>query len=135
MRQRDRSGTERLVDPATEAVEPASDPATEPRSYDLRQPGPTVVEAIQSSAQPGFVRRPQLTPLSRIYISRRGTNRSAFVRNEDDVEASCYSWFCGRAAGSPVLDEQVTIFARARVIAGPHGAGLNNAICARQVAS
>ena len=29
------------------------------------------------------------------------------------------------------FDQQVTYFARARVIAGPHGAGLNNAMFAR----
>jgi hypothetical protein len=115
------------VEPATEAVEPAIDPETEPRSYDLRQPEPTVIEAIQ-------VLRTGICPVAvtdrpeYVYISRRGTESFRHLSNEDEVEAVMMRLgFAVVRTEDLSFDEQVATFARARVIAGPHGAGLNNA--------
>ena len=117
------------VEPATGAVEPAIDPATEWRSYDLRQPGPAVVEAIQvlrAGVRPTAAAGPEY-----IYISRRGTESFRRVSNEEEVEAAMIrSGFVVVRTENLSFDEQVATFARARVIAGSHGAGLNNAIFA-----
>ena len=118
------------VEPATEAVEPASDPATEPRSYDLRQPGPSVIEAIRV-LRTGIRPTAATDPPEYVYISRRGTESFRHLRNEDDVEAVMMRLgFVVVRTEDLSFDEQVATFARARVIAGPHGAGLNNAIFA-----
>jgi capsular polysaccharide biosynthesis protein len=115
------------VEPATEAVEPVIDPATEPRSYDLRQPGPAVIEAIQilrnGICSTAATDRPEY-----VYISRRGTDSFRHLSNEDEVEAVMMRLgFVVVRTEDLSFDEQVATFARARVIAGPHGAGLNNA--------
>jgi len=115
---------------ATEAVEPPIDPATEWRSNDLRQPGPTVIEAIQ-------VLRAAIGPTAvsshpeYVYISRRGAESFRRLSNEDEVEAIMMRLgFVVVRSEDLSFDEQVATFARARVIAGPHGAGLINAVFA-----
>ncbi len=103
------------------------EPTTGSKSSSLPQPGPTVVEAIQ-------ILRARICPTAaidqpeRIYISRRGIKSFRSVCNEDEVEALMLQ--LGFAVVQPQnlsFDQQVTFFARARVIAGPHGAGLTNA--------
>jgi len=66
-----------------------------------------------------------------IYVSRRGLDSFRSMTNEDEVERAM------RRLGFAVIhpqqlsfDQQVTYFARARIVAGPHGAGLTNAMFA-----
>jgi len=66
-----------------------------------------------------------------IYVSRRGLESFRTMSNEEDVELAMSR--LGFAVIHPdelSFDQQVTYFARARVVAGPHGAGLNNAMFA-----
>jgi hypothetical protein len=111
------------------AVEPVIDPATEWKSYDLRQPGPVVIETIQL-LRSGIPTEAADGP-KYIYISRRGTESFRRVSNEDEVEAVMIRFgFAVLRTENLSFDEQVTTFARARVIAGSHGAGLNNSVFA-----
>lgn len=103
------------------------EPATEPKSYDLRQPGPTVIEAIQV-LQAGICPTAATDRPEYIYVSRRGTESFRHLSNEDEVEAVMMRLgFAVVRTEDLSFDEQVATFARARVIAGPDGAGLNNA--------
>jgi capsular polysaccharide biosynthesis protein len=74
--------------------------------------------------------RPTATahPPERIYISRRDIESFRYMRGEDEVEAVMKR--LGFTIVRPqelAFDEQVATFARARVIVGPHGAGMTNA--------
>jgi hypothetical protein len=125
------------VEPATEAVEPAINPATEHISHDLHQPGPVVIEAIQilrnevlrtEAPRSGIFPTIAADRPEYVYISRRGTQSFRRLTNEDAVEAVMMRLgFAVVRTEDLSFDEQVATFARARVIAGPDGAGLNNA--------
>ena len=104
------------------------EPMSKRKSSRLPQPGSTVVEAIQI-LRAGICPTAAIDLPSRIYVSRRGID-SLFrtLCNEDEVEAVMIR--LGFAVVRPQdlsFDEQVATFARARIIAGPHGAGLTNA--------
>jgi len=128
------------VEPATEAVEPAINPATEHIGHDLHQPGPVVIEAIQilrNEILRTEVPRSGIFPTiaaerpEYVYISRRGTQSFRRLTNEDAVEAVMMRLgFVVVRTEDLSFDEQVATFARARVIAGSHGAGLSNAVFA-----
>ncbi|MDR3468480.1 MAG: glycosyltransferase 61 family protein [Xanthobacteraceae bacterium] len=117
-------------EPTAEPVEPAIDPATESISHDLRQPGAAVIETIQLLRN-GIHPTPGTTSPEYVYVSRRGTDSFRQLTNEDEVEEAM------RQLGFAVVrteelsfDDQVATFARARIIAGPNGAGLNNIVFA-----
>jgi hypothetical protein len=101
---------------------------TEPKSsVFLPQPGPARVEAIQL-LRARICRTTATDQPEYIYISRRGIESFRCLCNEDEVEAVMMR--LGFAIVRPEdlsFDEQVATFARARIIAGPHGAGLSNA--------
>jgi capsular polysaccharide biosynthesis protein len=106
------------------------EPAIGPKSYDLRQPGPAVIEAIQV-LRAGILPTAAADRPECVYISRRGTESFRHLRNEDEVEAVMMRLgFAVLRTEDLSFDEQVATFARARVIAGSHGAGLNNAVFA-----
>ncbi len=103
------------------------EPISQPKSYHLPQPGPSVVEAIQN-LRAGISPKIPSEPPERIYISRRGTESFRCMRNEDEVEAAMIRLgFAVARAEELTLDEQIATFGGVRVIAGPHGAGLTNA--------
>jgi len=96
----------------------------------IRQPARDVRETIEvlrgAARQETGVEQPKY-----IYVSRRGLDSFRTMSNEGDVESAMSR--LGFAVIHPdelTFDQQVTYFARARVIAGPHGAGLNNAMFA-----
>src|SRR5262249_5451910 len=67
----------------------------------------------------------------RIYVSRRGVSSFREVHNEHEVEAAMAQLgFTTVRPETLTFDQQVIAFSRARVIAGPHGAGLTNAVFA-----
>jgi capsular polysaccharide biosynthesis protein len=96
----------------------------------LPQPGSAGVEVIRTlraGASPSAAGdRPE-----RIYVTRRGVDSFRTVCNEDEVETAV------RRLGFVIVrpqdlsfDDQVAAFSRARIIAGPHGAGLTNCVFA-----
>jgi capsular polysaccharide biosynthesis protein len=97
------------------------------RTRILPQPASSLVQTIQAliaGVSPAAVTdRPE-----RIYVSRRGIESFRSLHNEDEVEAAMMrlGFTIVRPQELP-FDEQVATFSRARVIAGPHGAGLTNA--------
>ena len=96
----------------------------------LPQPGPAKVEAIQI-LRAGICPAAATDSPKYIYISRRDIESFRCMRNEDEVELAMMR--LGFAVVRPEdlsFDEQVATFARARIIAGPHGAGLSNAVFA-----
>jgi hypothetical protein len=104
------------------------EPAAGKASYTLPQPPSSVKETIRAlvagvGAAPASGRAPE-----RIYVSRRGLGSWRRMRNEADVEGALER--LGFTIVRPqelTFDEQVATFSRARVIVGPHGAGLTNA--------
>ncbi len=89
--------------------------------------GRVVAETIgllrEAVSPPDHVDRPE-----RIYVSRRGVESFRTMLNEQEVEAEMAR--LGFTIVRPQefsVDDQVTMFSRARVIVGPHGAGLTNA--------
>jgi capsular polysaccharide biosynthesis protein len=117
-------------EPAADAVEPAIDPATEALSHDLRQPGPAVIETIQllrSTIRP----TPGTVSPQYVYVSRRGTESFRELSNEAEVEEAVMRLgFAVVRTEELSFDDQVATFARARIVAGPNGAGLNNVVFA-----
>ena len=100
---------------------------TQPNSYFLHQPGPSVIDSIRI-LKAGIHAVGPIHRLERIYVSRHGIESFRYLRNEDEVEAVMMQ--LGFTVVRPqelTFDEQVATFACARVIAGPHGAGLTNA--------
>jgi capsular polysaccharide biosynthesis protein len=94
------------------------------------QPAPDVRETIEilrgAARHETEIEQPEY-----IYVSRRGLDSFRTMSNEEDVELAMSR--LGFAVIHPdelTFDQQVTYFARARVVAGPHGAGLNNAMFA-----
>lgn len=104
------------------------EPAAGKTSYTLPQPPSSVVETIRILvAGIGMVPVGGRAP-ERIYVSRRGFGSWRQMRNEADVEASLeHLGFTIVRPQELSFDEQVATFSRARVIVGPHGAGLTNA--------
>jgi len=96
----------------------------------IPQPAPDVRETIRilrcAARHETGIEQPEY-----IYVSRRGLKSFRTMSNEEDVE-----WAMSRLGFAVIhpdeltFDQQVTYFARARVVAGPHGAGLNNAVFA-----
>jgi capsular polysaccharide biosynthesis protein len=124
------------VQGATQAGEAAIDPATEHLSYDLRQPGPAVIETIQilrdevlrTEVRPAGIASAAPDRPEYVYISRRGTESFRRLTNEDEVEAALMRLgFAVVRTEELSFDQQVATFARARIVAGSHGAGLANA--------
>lgn len=105
----------------------ANDPNPRIKMY---QPAPDVRETIEilrcTARHETGIEQPEY-----IYVSRRGLGSFRTMRNEEDVE-----WAMSRLGFAVIhpeeltFDQQVTYFARARVVAGPHGAGLSNAMFA-----
>jgi capsular polysaccharide biosynthesis protein len=106
---------------------PGIEPLTPKPVYYLPQPATAVVETMRTLKQgvrpPTSLRSPE-----KIYISRRGMVSWRQMRNEAEVEAALDR--LGFTIVRPQdlsFDEQVATFAGARVVVGPHGAGLTNA--------
>jgi len=71
--------------------------------------------------------------LERVYISRKGAQNHRNIRNESEVvrtlERHGFTEVCAEHYS---VAEQIRLFAGARVIVGPHGAGLTNMIWAER---
>ena len=106
---------------------PGIEPPSPKPVYHLPQPATAVVETIRT-LQRGVRPPTGLRSPEKIYVSRRGLCSWREMRNEAEVEAAL-----GRLGFTVVrpqelsFDEQVATFAGARVVVGPHGAGLTNA--------
>jgi capsular polysaccharide biosynthesis protein len=81
------------------------------------------VAALKAAARPSdCVARPE-----RIYISRRGGNSFRILENEAEIEAAVqFLGFKIIRAEDYSLDDQVAMFSCARIVLGPHGAGMTN---------
>ena len=100
------------------------------RAVNLLTPAAAVIDTVdllrEGASATATVEQPE-----RIYVSRRGVLSFREVHNEQEVEAAMSR--LGFAIVRPetlTFDQQVMAFSRAKVIAGPHGAGLTNAIFA-----
>jgi capsular polysaccharide biosynthesis protein len=100
------------------------------RAVNLRPPAAAVIDTVdllrEGASATAMVEQPE-----RIYVSRRGVSSFHELHNEHEVEAAMSR--LGFAIVRPetlAFDQQVVAFSRARVIAGPHGAGLTNAVFA-----
>jgi capsular polysaccharide biosynthesis protein len=93
-------------------------------------PGPVVTETVASLR--ASVRAPATRVQPRlIYVSRRGAPSFRTLQNEDAVETAMAALgFTVMHPEAMTFDDQVATFAHARVVAGPHGAGLTNAVFA-----
>ena len=99
-------------------------------SNTLYQPRAAVVETVRI-LQSGIRATAKGGQPERIYVSRRGVESYRILQNEDEVElAMTRLGFVVVRPQELSFDNQVAMFARARVIAGPHGAGLTNAVFA-----
>jgi capsular polysaccharide biosynthesis protein len=81
------------------------------------------VAALKAAARPSDrIERPE-----RIYISRRGGNSFRKLENEAEIEEAvrCLGFKIVRTEEHS-LDDQIAMFSRARVVVGPHGAGMTN---------
>jgi hypothetical protein len=82
------------------------------------------IETLRAAVRPQTsIDRPE-----RIYVSRRGVRSFRTMLNEHEVEAAMtrLGFEIVRTEDYSV-DDQVAMFSRARVVVGPHGAGLTNA--------
>ena len=81
------------------------------------------VERLKASVCLGDrVERPE-----RIYISRRGTDSFRTLLNESEIETAVERLgFKIVRTENHSFDDQVAMFSRARVVLGPHGAGMTN---------
>lgn len=85
------------------------------------------VEMLKAAVRPSDrVERPE-----RIYISRRGTASFRTLLNESEIETAAERvGFKIVRTENLSLDEQVAMFSQARVVLGPHGAGMTNTVFA-----
>ena len=115
--------------------QPAPDAGGPPTSIAPRRrwfvpPGLSVLETVDrlKAAVPS---RGSIEPPARIYISRRGGSSFRTLQNEAEVEvAAARLGFTIVRTEDHSFDDQVALFSRARVVIGPHGAGITNAVFA-----
>ena len=106
---------------------PGIEPPSPKPVYHLPQPATAVVETMRT-LQRGVRPPTGLRSPEKIYVSRRGLGSWRGMRNEAEIESAL-----GRLGFNIVrpqelsFDEQVATFAGARIVVGPHGAGLTNA--------
>jgi len=99
-------------------------------AVNLRPPAAALIDTVkllrEAAGATATVEQPD-----RIYVSRRGISSFRELHNEHEVEAamSRLGFAILRPETLP-FDQQVIAFSRAKVIAGPHGAGLTNAVFA-----
>ena len=74
--------------------------------------------------------RPQSAAGERIYISRRDAATRRVVNEDEVVDFLKSQGFEVVVAGKLPLSRQIAAFANAKVIVGPHGAGLSNMVFA-----
>jgi hypothetical protein len=81
------------------------------------------VEILKGAVRPSdHVERPRW-----IYISRRGTNSFRTLLNESEIETAVERLgFKVVRTENYSFDDQVAMFSQARVVLGPHGAGMTN---------
>jgi hypothetical protein len=97
------------------------------RAINLRPPAAALIHTVEllreGAGAIATVEQPE-----RIYVSRRGVSSFREVYNEQEVEAAMSRiGFSVVRSETLTFDQQVMTFSRAKVIAGPHGAGLTNA--------
>ena len=131
-----------LLDVPASAVVEALDPSV--RCSEVIIPGVTFLDAQRGDVASKTIPEPEAMVVEAIrmlqagvcaadgpeyiYVSRRGIVSFRQLCNEDEVEAAMVRLgFTIMRPQELSFDEQVAIFARARVIVGPHGAGLTNA--------
>ena len=115
--------------------QPARDAGGPPTSIAPRRrwfvpPGHSVLETA-GRLKAAVPSRGLIEPPERIYISRRGANSFRTLQNEAEVElAAARLGFTIVRAEDHSFDDQIALFSRARVVIGPHGAGITNTVFA-----
>jgi Glycosyltransferase 61 len=100
------------------------------RAVNLRPPAADLIDTVELLREAASATA-TVEPPERIYVSRRGVSSFREVRNEQEVEAAMSRiGFSIVRSETLTFDQQVMAFSRAKVIAGPHGAGLTNAVFA-----
>ena len=101
-----------------------------PRRRWFVPPGLAVLETVDR-LKAAVPLRGSIEPPERIYISRRGGNSFRTLQNEAEVEvAAPRLGFTIVRTEDHSFDDQIALFSRARVVIGPHGAGMTNTVFA-----